>query len=77
MLGYGPEDANFVLELIYNYGVHMYHAGNDLCWWAPCHVHRLSAGQQSAPSGQRWQPGGRAAPGAALSRPRTRPRPQD
>ena len=51
MLGYGPEDANFVLELIYNYGVHMYHAGNDLCWWAPCHVHRLSVGQQSAPPG--------------------------
>lgn len=32
MLGYGPEDTNFVLELTYNYGVHMYHAGNDLCW---------------------------------------------
>lgn len=30
MVGYGPEDANFVLELTYNYGVANYKLGNDL-----------------------------------------------
>ncbi|PSC76476.1 Glyoxalase domain-containing 4 [Micractinium conductrix] len=29
MLGYGPEDTNFVLELTYNYGVAAYKLGND------------------------------------------------
>uniref|UniRef100_A0A2M4BW38 Putative glyoxalase n=1 Tax=Anopheles marajoara TaxID=58244 RepID=A0A2M4BW38_9DIPT len=30
MIGYGPEDAHFVLELTYNYGVADYALGNDL-----------------------------------------------
>lgn len=30
MIGYGPEDDNFVLELTYNYGVGGYKLGNDL-----------------------------------------------
>ncbi|KXZ50889.1 hypothetical protein GPECTOR_14g138 [Gonium pectorale] len=29
MIGYGPEDDNFVLELTYNYGVKSYQLGND------------------------------------------------
>ncbi|EFJ49306.1 hypothetical protein VOLCADRAFT_59532 [Volvox carteri f. nagariensis] len=29
MIGYGPEDDNFVLELTYNYGVKSYELGND------------------------------------------------
>ena len=29
MIGYGAEDANFVLELTYNYGVREYERGND------------------------------------------------
>jgi hypothetical protein len=29
MIGYGPEDSNFVLELTYNYGVRTYERGND------------------------------------------------
>lgn len=30
MMGYGPEDVQFVLELTYNYGIHSYKLGNDL-----------------------------------------------
>lgn len=30
MIGYGPEDDNFVLELTYNYGIGGYNLGNDL-----------------------------------------------
>uniref|UniRef100_A0A2M4AFB7 Putative glyoxalase n=1 Tax=Anopheles triannulatus TaxID=58253 RepID=A0A2M4AFB7_9DIPT len=30
MIGYGPEDTHFVLELTYNYGVSNYVLGNDL-----------------------------------------------
>ncbi|CAG0892498.1 unnamed protein product [Cyprideis torosa] len=30
MVGYGPEDSNFVLELTYNYGIGDYPRGNDL-----------------------------------------------
>ena len=30
MIGYGPEDSNFVLELTYNYGISGYAHGNDL-----------------------------------------------
>lgn len=29
MIGYGPEDTHFVLELTYNYGVNHYESGND------------------------------------------------
>ncbi len=29
MIGYGPEDYNFVLELTYNYGIKHYTKGND------------------------------------------------
>uniref|UniRef100_A0A915ELV1 VOC domain-containing protein n=1 Tax=Ditylenchus dipsaci TaxID=166011 RepID=A0A915ELV1_9BILA len=29
MVGYGPEDAHFVLELTYNYGIDHYQLGND------------------------------------------------
>lgn len=29
MIGYGPEDTHFVLELTYNYGVKSYKRGND------------------------------------------------
>ncbi|XP_060527847.1 ionotropic receptor 40a-like [Cylas formicarius] len=29
MVGYGPEDNHFVLELTYNYGVHHYEKGNE------------------------------------------------
>mmetsp|Transcript_23119 Transcript_23119/g.59063 ORF Transcript_23119/g.59063 Transcript_23119/m.59063 type:complete len:335 (-) Transcript_23119:9-1013(-) len=29
MIGYGPEDSQFVLELTYNYGVKSYELGND------------------------------------------------
>lgn len=29
MIGYGPEDDNFVLELTYNYGISEYRHGND------------------------------------------------
>ena len=29
MVGYGPEDGHFVLELTYNYTVHTYELGND------------------------------------------------
>lgn len=31
MIGYGPEDDYFVLELTYNYGVSEYKRGNDFC----------------------------------------------
>lgn len=30
MIGYGPEDTNFVLELTYNYSIGKYNLGNDL-----------------------------------------------
>jgi len=30
MIGYGPEDSNFVLELTYTYGIKSYEVGNDL-----------------------------------------------
>lgn len=30
MIGYGPEDSHFVIELTYNYGVSSYVLGNDL-----------------------------------------------
>jgi catechol 2,3-dioxygenase-like lactoylglutathione lyase family enzyme len=30
MIGYGPEDKNFVLELTYTYGIKSYEVGNDL-----------------------------------------------
>lgn len=30
MIGYGPEDNHFVIELTYNYGVKSYKMGNDL-----------------------------------------------
>ena len=30
MIGYGPEDDHFVLELTYNYGIEGYRLGNDL-----------------------------------------------
>ncbi|XP_054014102.1 glyoxalase domain-containing protein 4 isoform X1 [Hylaeus anthracinus] len=29
MIGYGPEDTHFVIELTYNYGIKEYEAGND------------------------------------------------
>ncbi len=29
MVGYGPEDDHFVLELTYNYGIKHYRLGND------------------------------------------------
>ncbi|XP_011496860.1 PREDICTED: glyoxalase domain-containing protein 4 [Ceratosolen solmsi marchali] len=29
MIGYGPEDSHFVIELTYNYGVDLYEIGND------------------------------------------------
>ena len=29
MVGYGPEDLHFVIELTYNYGVKEYTRGND------------------------------------------------
>lgn len=29
MVGYGPEDTHFVVELTYNYGIHSYERGND------------------------------------------------
>lgn len=29
MVGYGPEDTHFVVELTYNYGIHSYDRGND------------------------------------------------
>lgn len=29
MIGYGPEDTHFVIELTYNYGVKSYEMGND------------------------------------------------
>lgn len=29
MIGYGPEDDHFVLELTYNYGISEYRHGND------------------------------------------------
>ena len=30
MIGYGPEDSNFVLEITYNYPVDKYRLGNDI-----------------------------------------------
>lgn len=29
MVGYGPEDSHFVVELTYNYGIKQYKKGND------------------------------------------------
>lgn len=29
MVGYGPEDTHFVIELTYNYGINKYELGND------------------------------------------------
>ncbi|KAJ8910862.1 hypothetical protein NQ315_010809 [Exocentrus adspersus] len=29
MVGYGPEDNHFAIELTYNYGIHQYEKGND------------------------------------------------
>ena len=29
MVGYGPEDDHFVIELTYNYGIKSYQRGND------------------------------------------------
>lgn len=29
MIGYGPEDTHFVIELTYNYGISQYELGND------------------------------------------------
>lgn len=29
MIGYGPEDNHFVVELTYNYGIGAYQLGND------------------------------------------------
>ena len=29
MVGYGPEDTHFVIELTYNYGINYYEPGND------------------------------------------------
>ena len=29
MVGYGPEDTHFVIELTYNYGIGAYNMGND------------------------------------------------
>lgn len=29
MVGYGPEDTHFVVELTYNYGIKSYETGND------------------------------------------------
>lgn len=29
MVGYGPEDTHFAVELTYNYGIHSYEKGND------------------------------------------------
>ncbi|XP_017891995.1 glyoxalase domain-containing protein 4 isoform X2 [Ceratina calcarata] len=31
MIGYGPEDSHFVVELTYNYGIKEYKLGNDFC----------------------------------------------
>lgn len=30
MIGYGPEEQNFALELTYNYGIDGYKSGDDL-----------------------------------------------
>ncbi len=30
MIGYGPEDSNFVLEITYNYPIDKYKLGNDI-----------------------------------------------
>ena len=30
MIGYGPEEQNFALELTYNYGIDSYKSGDDL-----------------------------------------------
>jgi len=30
MVGYGPEDSHFVIELTYNYGVKTYELGTDI-----------------------------------------------
>ena len=32
MMGYGPEDSNFVLEITYTYNIKTYEFGNDLAW---------------------------------------------
>ena len=29
MIGYGPEESHFVIELTYNYGIGSYKMGND------------------------------------------------
>ena len=34
MVGLGPEDSNFALELTYNYGIDHYRQGNDLLYFA-------------------------------------------
>lgn len=33
MVGYGPEDNHFVVELTYNYGIKHYAKGNDFRVW--------------------------------------------
>lgn len=33
MVGYGPEDNHFVVELTYNYGIKHYVKGNDFRVW--------------------------------------------
>lgn len=41
MIGYGPEQANFALELTYNYGIEGYEFGNDLQYIAVCNPSSL------------------------------------
>ncbi len=40
MIGYGPEDDHFVLELTYNYGIGSYAHGND---FKGIHIHSPDA----------------------------------
>ena len=47
MVGYGPEDSNFVLELTYNYGIDSYAQGNDLLYIAvACPAALVRAGKK-------------------------------
>ena len=40
MVGYGPEDNHFVVELTYNYGLKSYKQGND--YQVHCHADTIS-----------------------------------
>ena len=56
MVGYGPEDDHFVVELTYNYGIKEYKLGNDfqvsLSVFTFCQVHIL--GVVNDTSGNHW-----------------------